>query len=246
MDPSPRIALLIDADNVSHDNIEQVLSGLTKLGDASIRRAYGNWFDSRLKRWEPVLRLQAIRPVQQFSYTKGKNATDMALVIDAISLLHTDRPDAFAIVSSDADFTPLVTHLRERGLPVYGFGRSDTPQAFVAACTQFEAFLDARKPARAATKDTGPQELDEALVERLSDAVQRAGGKDGWARVQVVRSRLGSRQSFSSRDYGHATLSKLLKAAGRFEFRDEGSPAIMVREKSKPRKKSQPKTQPKS
>lgn len=232
MDSRTRIALLIDADNVMHDNIEQVLSGLAKLGDASIRRAYGNWFDARLKRWEPVLRTQAIRPIQQFSYTKGKNATDMALVIDAISLLHTDRPDAFAVVSSDADFTPLVTHLRERGLPVYGYGRSDTPQAFVAACTQFEPFLETRKQATRAQKAEG-NGLDAMLVQRLRDAVKRAGaGGDGWARVQVVRSRLGSKESFSPSDYGHATLSKLLKATGEFEFRNEGSPAIMVREKA--------------
>jgi uncharacterized LabA/DUF88 family protein len=235
MDSPPRIALLIDADNVTHENIEQVLAGLAKLGDASIRRAYGNWFDARLKRWEPVLRTQAIRPVQQFSYTKGKNATDMALVIDAISLLHTDRPDAFAVVSSDADFTPLVTHLRERGLPVYGYGRSDTPQAFVAACTQFEPFLDTRKRGTGTTKAVadGGNGVDPALVERLRDAVNRASSGDGWARVQVVRSRLGSKDSFSPNDFGHATLSKLLKATGEFEFRNEGSPAIMVRQKAK-------------
>src|SRR6478672_5951423 len=154
MDPQLRIALLIDADNVTRGNVEQVIVALRKLGDATIKRAYGNWFDARLKRWEPVLRAEVIRPIQQFNYTKGKNATDMALVIDAITLLHSDRPDAFAIVSSDADFTPLVTHLRERGLAVYGYGRADTPQPFRSACSAFEV-LDDGKPEPAAAKANG-------------------------------------------------------------------------------------------
>jgi uncharacterized protein (TIGR00288 family) len=232
MDSQPRIALLIDAENVNRANVEQVLVDLRKIGDASIKRAYGNWFDARLKRWESVLRSEAIRPVQQFNYTKGKNATDMALVIDAITLLHTDRPDAFAIVSSDADFTPLVTHLRERGLPVYGFGRADTPQPFRSACSAFEVFDESKPEAASPTKASDKRTVDAALRQRLSQAVQKAAGKDGWARIQAVRAALGSRESFSPSDFGHSSLSKLLKATDAFELRNEGSPAVQVRVKS--------------
>jgi hypothetical protein len=231
MDLQPRIALLIDADNVNIGNVEQVVAALPSIGDASIKRAYGNWFDARLKRWEPVLRAEAIRPIQQFNYTKGKNATDMALVIDAITLLHTDRPDAFAIVSSDADFTPLVTHLRERGLPVYGYGRADTPKPFRSACSEFAVFDDERAVNAAPTKANGKRAVDNALRERLVDAVRRAAAKDGWARIQAVRVALGPKETFNPSDYGHANLTKLLKATDAFELRNEGGPAVQVRVK---------------
>ena len=222
MDPH-RIALLIDADNVPQDNVSRAISSLTSLGDVSIRRAYGNWFDSRLKRWEPLLRTQSIRPVQQFGYTRGKNATDMALVIDAVSLMHTYQPDAFAIVSSDADFTPLVIHLREHGLPVHGFGRPDTPKPFMDACTTFEQLAPTAKPAQAAAS------VADEPVDRLRKAVIQAAGKDGWARIQSVRAQLGPVASFNPRDYGHATLTKMIKSSGGFELRNEGSPAVVVR-----------------
>ena len=222
MDPH-RIALLIDADNVPQDNVSRAISSLASLGDVSIRRAYGNWFDSRLKRWEPLLRTQSIRPVQQFGYTKGKNATDMALVIDAVSLMHTYQPDAFAIVSSDADFTPLVIHLREHGLPVHGFGRPDTPKPFMDACTTFEQLAPTAKPAQAAAS------VADEPVDRLRKAVIQAAGKDGWARIQSVRAQLGPVASFNPRDYGHATLTKMIKSSGGFELRNEGSPAVVVR-----------------
>ena len=222
MDPH-RIALLIDADNVPQDNVSRAISSLASLGDVSIRRAYGNWFDSRLKRWEPLLRTQSIRPVQQFGYTRGKNATDMALVIDAVSLMHTYQPDAFAIVSSDADFTPLVIHLREHGLPVHGFGRPDTPKPFMDACTTFEQLAPTAKPAQAAAS------VADEPVDRLRKAVIQAAGKDGWARIQSVRAQLGPVASFNPRDYGHATLTKMIKSSGGFELRNEGSPAVVVR-----------------
>jgi len=217
------IALLIDADNVPQDNVSRAISSLSSLGEVSIRRAYGNWFDSRLKRWESLLRTQSIRPVQQFGYTKGKNATDMALVIDAVSLMHTYQPDAFAIVSSDADFTPLVIHLREHGLPVHGFGRPDTPKPFMDACTTFEQLAPTAKPAQAAAS------VADEPVDRLRKAVIQAAGKDGWARIQSVRAQLGPVASFNPRDYGHATLTKMIKSSGGFELRNEGSPAVVVR-----------------
>ncbi|MFZ2988117.1 MAG: NYN domain-containing protein, partial [Ideonella sp.] len=132
-----RIALLIDADNSPAAKIDVVLAELAQLGVANIRRAYGNWKKNELKGWEAVLHEYAIRPIQQFDVSKGKNATDMLIAIDAMDLLYTDQPDAFGIVSSDADFTPLVMHLRAKGATVYGFGAKKTPTPFVNACSRF-------------------------------------------------------------------------------------------------------------
>jgi uncharacterized LabA/DUF88 family protein len=139
--PTRRIALLIDADNVSHGKIAAMLAELSKYGVANIRRAYGDWASPSMKGWTARLHEHAIRPIQQFSYSRGKNATDMALVIDAMELLYTQKPDAFCIASSDADFTPLVMQLRANGHEVYGFGERKTPEPFVAACSTF-LYLD--------------------------------------------------------------------------------------------------------
>ena len=132
-----RIALLIDADNSPSSKIDVILAELAKVGVANIRRAYGNWKKDGLKGWEGVLHEYAIRPIQQFDYSKGKNATDMGMVIDAMDLLYTDQPDAFGIVSSDSDFTPLVMHLKAKGAQVFGFGAKKTPMPFVNACSRF-------------------------------------------------------------------------------------------------------------
>ncbi len=159
IEKQPRIALLIDADNSPSSKIDVILAELAKLGVVNVRRAYGNWKKDGLKGWENVLHEYAIRPIQQFDYTKGKNATDMGLVIDALDLLYSDSPDAFGIVSSDSDFTPLVMHLRAKGAQVFGFGAQKTPMPFVNACSRFlflehlggavEAAADeAEKPAR--------------------------------------------------------------------------------------------------
>ena len=137
MDQQARIALLIDADNSPSSKIDVILAELAKVGVANIRRAYGNWKKDGLRGWENVLHEYAIRPIQQFDYSKGKNATDMGMVIDALDLLYTDRPEAFGIVSSDSDFTPLVMHLKAKGAQVFGFGAKKTPMPFVNACSRF-------------------------------------------------------------------------------------------------------------
>ena len=137
IDKQARIALLIDADNSPARKIDVILAELAKVGVTNIRRAYGNWKKDGLKGWEAVLHEYAIRPIQQFDYSKGKNATDMVMVIDAMDLLYTDQPEAFGIVSSDADFTPLVMHLKAKGAQVFGFGAKKTPEPFVNACSRF-------------------------------------------------------------------------------------------------------------
>ena len=173
IDKPARIALLIDADNSPAAKIDVILAEKAKIGVTNIRRAYGNWKKDGLKGWEAVLHEYAIRPVQQFDYSKGKNATDMVMVIDAMDLLYTDRPEAFGIVSSDADFTPLVMHLKAKGAQVFGFGAKKTPPPFVNACSRFlylenlgqtetaaepRAAKTAKPKAKAAAKTTGSKD----------------------------------------------------------------------------------------
>ena len=224
MDRKPRIAVLIDADNASADKIELILGELEAVGNTSIRRAYGNWTKPGLKSWAAVLHENAIRPMQQYDYSSGKNASDMAMVIDAMALLYTDRPDAFAIVSSDADFTPLVMHLREKGVAVYGFGEQKTPEPFKTACSRFVVLSRAPK---APPKQRQPQDAADVLTK----AVRAKADKSGWARVQAVRQAVGNKSTFDPKAYGSATLSKLLVATGLFEIRNEGTPAAAVRDK---------------
>jgi uncharacterized protein (TIGR00288 family) len=239
----PRVALLIDADNSPAAKIDQILNELSTFGETSIRRAYGNWKKAELKGWEEMLHEHAIRPIQQFDYSKGKNASDMAMVIDALDLLYTDRPDAFGIVSSDADFTPLVMHLRAKGTAVYGFGARKTPEPFVNACSRFlflekldEATVDTTAepggvqaaPLRATTAQL---RQDAKLVLLLRNAVQAAADDDGWARVGAVGHQIANQASFDPRNYGYATLTKLLTATQLFDLEDEGKSTVRVRDK---------------
>ena len=157
LDKPARIALLIDADNSPASKIDVILAELAKVGVANIRRAYGNWKKDGLKGWEAVLHEYAIRPVQQFDYSKGKNATDMGMVIEAMDLLYTDQPDAFGIVSSDSDFTPLVMHLKAKGALVYGFGAKKTPMPFVNACSRFLYLENLGQAVEVAEADGAPE-----------------------------------------------------------------------------------------
>jgi uncharacterized LabA/DUF88 family protein len=246
IDRTPRIALLIDADNSPAAKIGVILNELSTFGETSIRRAYGNWKKQELRGWEEQLHEHAIRPIQQFDYSKGKNASDMAMIIDALDLLYTDRPEAFGIVSSDADFTPLVMHLRAKGAAVYGFGAQKTPEPFVNACSRF-LFLDKLGLGGGASADADEARSDDSaaaplrvptaklrgdakLVELLRNAVEAANGENGWARVGAVGQQIGNQASFDSRNYGYATLTKLLKATGLFQLDKEGTSEVSVRD----------------
>ncbi|MEO8022030.1 NYN domain-containing protein [Polaromonas sp.] len=252
MERKPRVALLIDADNSPASKIDLILNELSTFGETNIRRAYGNWKKNELKGWEEALHEHAIRPMQQFDYSKGKNASDMAMVIDALELLYTDRPDAFGIVSSDADFTPLVMHLRAKGAAVYGFGAQKTPEPFVNACSRF-LYLDKLRPMVAVDTPAGGKEeadavaaaplratpaqlkQDAKLVMLLRNAVQAAADDEGWARVGAVGTQIANQASFDHRNYGYATLTKLLVATQLFEIADEGKSTVMVRDKRQSR-----------
>jgi uncharacterized protein (TIGR00288 family) len=165
-----RIALLIDADNVSHSKIALMLAELSKYGSANIRRAYGDWGSTSLKGWKDKLHDFAIRPIQQFSYSAGKNATDIALVIDAMELLYTQKLHAFCIASSDADFTPLVMQLKANGHDVYGFGARKTPSPFVNACTTFLYLDSLEEPAAATARGAATKEPDKPKRGKKAEA----------------------------------------------------------------------------
>ncbi|MBP7565000.1 MAG: NYN domain-containing protein [Burkholderiaceae bacterium] len=256
------IALLIDADNAPADKIDEILTELSTLGVINVRRAYGNWTKGGLNGWQSKLLEFAIRPMQQFDYSKRKNATDMAMTVDAMELLYTEHPDAFGIVSSDADFTPLVMHLRAKGSAVYGFGAQQTPQPFVNACSRFlyleslgeapatgssEASGDSVPvvaaddlaapglPARPATLRLEPGKLrqDTRLVNLLRDAVNASRDETGWALIGAVGTQIANKTPFDARNYGYATLSKLIIATDLFEVRDEGTSRVSVRDKRK-------------
>lgn len=273
--PQPRIALLIDADNAPADKVDAILTELSTLGEISIRRIYGNWTKPHLSSWQGKLLDYALRPMQQFDYAKGKNATDMAMTVDAMELLYTERPDAYGIVSSDADFTPLVMHLRGKGAQVYGFGAAQTPKAFVNACSRFlylESLGEPEESAPVVDEDTNfeassarlysvsvgnhderadskaeaaiksvnsvrvptPQlRQDTRLMNLLRSAVQALQDDDGWVMVSALRTQIGNKASFDPRNYGYASLKKLLIATEEFEFKHQDCARIAVRRKRK-------------
>ena len=218
-----RLALLIDADNAQASVIDVLLAEVASYGTAQVKRIYGDWTRPNLAGWKDVLLRHSIQPRQQFAYTKGKNATDAAMVIDAMDLLHSGRYDGFCLVSSDSDFTPLAARIRESGLKVYGFGEQKTPEAFVAACDKFiftELLQDeapgAAPPQRLATKEL---RSDAKLVTLLRKAVEDAADVDGWAELSGVGNTVNKRSpQFDQRNYGYAKLSDLIKATKLFEL----------------------------
>ena len=177
-----RIALLIDADNAPADKIDEILTELSTLGEINVRRAYGNWTKSGLGGWQDRLLEFGIRPMQQFDYSKRKNATDMAMTVDAMELLYSDRPDAFGIVSSDADFTPLVMHLRSKGAAVYGFGAAQTPKPFVNACSRF---LYLETLVSEDEVDVEPRAAPPRAPEQLADNAAVSGAPTSPPRLRV-------------------------------------------------------------
>nr|NLI49316.1 NYN domain-containing protein [Propionibacterium sp.] len=216
-----RLAVLIDADNARAQYLDQLVVELAKYGRASVRRAYGDWTSNQLSAWKAQLLQHSIQPMQQFSYTTGKNATDSALIIDAMDLLHAGNLDGFCIVSSDSDFTRLAGRIREQGLRVYGFGERKTPQPFVAACDTF-VYLEnlageqAPKPVAAAPQLTRDATLDRLLAE----AVEAASDDDGWARLSGVGSNLSRLASdFDPRTWGFRKLKDLFDAHPLYELR---------------------------
>jgi len=239
MQETKRIALLIDCDNVSHTAIEGVLEELAKHGTVNVRHAHGDWNSDSLSGWAKKLHPHAIRPMQQFAYTKGKNATDSAMIIDAMDLLYSNNVDAFALMTSDSDFTPLVLRILESGFPVYGFGQKKTPKPFVDSCSPFiyiENLMgggeDAAESDTPPTKKTRTQlRQNTSLVRLLRTAVEQASGDDGWANMGMVASYISNNNSsFSSINYGYRKISDLIKASELFKIEMRNGTAMYIKD----------------
>lgn len=213
-----RLAVLIDADNAQATLTEELMSEVSSYGTATVRRAYGDWTTPNLKGWKDQLHSHAIQPIQQFRYVDAKNATDSALIIDAMDLLYSGHIDGFCIVSSDSDFTRLATRLREAGKVVYGFGEKKTPRAFVSACNKFiYTEILTKEQAQVSPINAPPMELRQLLA----DAVSATGGEDGWALLAQVGSHIAKRMpDFDARNYRFKKLNLLVRAQNYIEHKE--------------------------
>ena len=237
------IALFIDCDNISHKAIEGIINELSKYGVVNIRQAYGNWTKDNLKNWEDKLLEFAIKPIQQFDYSKNKNATDILMTIDAIDLLHTKDIDAFAFATSDSDFTPVVMRVQNEGIKVFGFGEKKTPKPFMAACSQFiftEKLMKTqskgnievdvmtapeRKSGKAMRNDTW-------LVNVLKTALEQTMDEEGWANLANIGQYINNSTSFSPINFGYKKLSNLIDEIDLFDvYVDPDSKQMSIRDK---------------
>ena len=217
-----RLAVLIDADNASAAVMKELLEEVAKYGVATVKRAYGDWTTQNLVGWKEHLHRHAIQPMQQFAYTKGKNSTDSACIIDAMDLLYGGNVDGFCLVSSDSDFTRLATRLREAGKVVYGFGERKTPDAFIAACDKF-IFVEVLRPAAtgAAAQASIQVQNVPALQGLLAHAIRETLRDTGWASLSAVGGFIGkSNPSFDARNYGFRKLSDLVRKQPYLEFNE--------------------------
>ena len=229
-----KLAVLVDADNTQASIVEGLLAEIAKYGVASVKRIYGDWTSTNLRSWKDKLLEYAIQPVQQFAYTTGKNATDSAMIIDAMDLLYTENLDGFCIVSSDSDFTRIAARLREDGKMVLGFGQRKTPKAFVAACDKFiyteilregEEEREARGDREAPPRAAADIKLDRKAANLVRAAVEDAADEFGYAYLGSVGTYIMNRQpEFDPRNYGYRKLGDLIKASGIFDIDERASP----------------------
>lgn len=218
-----RLAVLIDADNASAAVTKELLEEVAKYGTLTVKRAYGDWTTQNLVGWKDHLHRHAIQPMQQFAYTKGKNSTDSAFIIDAMDLLYAGNVDGFCLVSSDSDFTRLATRLREAGKVVYGFGERKTPEPFIAACDKFIFTEVLKKPAAGAATQAPVQVQDiPALQGLLTHAIRETLRDTGWASLAAVGGFIGKNNtSFDARNYGFSKLSDLVRKQPYLDFKEE-------------------------
>lgn len=254
--------MFIDCDNVSSKYIEGIFDDLSQYGTVNIRRAYGDWKDRKLQGWENVLQDYNIKPIQQFAYTKGKNATDIAMIIDIMDILYTKELEAIVLITSDSDFTPIVTRILSDGLTVYGYGEAKTPMAFVNACGQF-IYVEKLSPieeeevvvqdvlvkknnsavTEAVTKYLGNNydiRKDFKLINLLKQGVERTTDEQGWADVKDISKYIRKNSSFSQVNYGFKKMGDLIKAVDKFDIEYMGDRKtqlmIRIREKTKTRR----------
>lgn len=215
--PSDKLAVLIDADNAQASIARELLAEVSRYGTATVKRAYGDWTTPNLRGWKESLQSLAIQPIQQFNNTTGKNATDSALIIDAMDLLHSSAVNGFCIVSSDSDYTRLATRIREAGLAVYGLGEQKTPQAFVAACDKF-IYTEILRPASTSLPE---QEEPAPLQPMLQAAITATARDSGWAALSAVGSHINKTSpSFDPRNYGFQKLGELVRKQRSLEVKE--------------------------
>jgi hypothetical protein len=230
---SPRLAVLIDADNTSAKIADGLFEEIAKIGEASVRRIYGDFSSTRMKGWNDILLSHAIVPQQQFAYTTGKNASDITLVIDAMDLLHSGRFEGFCLVSSDSDFTRLASRIREQGIDVYGFGEKKTPESFRQACRRFiytENLLPETGPARDKAPKREQAQNAVPLIEKAMEQIEQE--EDSWVLLGLVGTQLSNLSSdFDPRTYGSRKLSDLVRKTGAFEVDHPEGGSIRIRKK---------------
>jgi Fe-S-cluster formation regulator IscX/YfhJ len=235
IDHQARLAVLIDADNSQPSIIAGLMDEIASHGIASVKRIYGDWTDTKLKGWKNALLEHGLHPMQQFAYTTGKNATDSAMIIDAMDLLYTKNFDGFCIVSSDSDFTRLASRIRESGIKVYGFGEQKTPKAFIGVCDKFIFTENLRRDANHKEPTTAKIKSDnKALLGLVRNAVEDTTNEAGWSYLGSIGQNLINKSpEFDPRSYGYKKLLDLIESLGEFEFKFSdplsGSQAVHVR-----------------
>ena len=232
-----RLAVLIDADNIPYSNVKEMMEEIAKYGTPTFKRIYADWTKPHVAGWKNVLLENAITPIQQYSYTSGKNATDSAMIIDAMDILYTGRVDGFCIVSSDSDFTRIATRLREAGMKVFGIGEKKTPLPFISACDKF-IYLEILKAPQETTKrplpskDAKPESqeneviraVDKGLIRLIADSINDIADEDGWAFLGNLGTLLLKKKpDFDSRNYGYVKLLPLIKSINQFQIDERKS-----------------------
>ncbi len=240
------LAVLIDGDNIPSAHVKEMMEEIAKYGNPTIKRIYGDWTNPHLSKWKNLLLQNAITPIQQYAYTSGKNATDSAMIIDAMDILYSEKVNGFCLVSSDSDFTKLATRLREAGMQVIGIGEKKTPTPFIVACDRF-IYIEilrnqSNKKEDVNKKDKTEESIDQItpkVIKLLSMTITDSSDEDGWAFLGDVGSLLQKKQpNFDSRNYGYEKLTPLIKSIGSFEIEQRESPKskhklIFVKNKKK-------------
>jgi uncharacterized LabA/DUF88 family protein len=228
MEADIKLAVLIDGDNITSTHVKEMMEEIAKYGNPTIKRIYADWTKPILSRWKSILLENAITPIQQYSYTTGKNATDSAMIIDAMDILYSEKVNGFCLVSSDSDFTRLATRLREAGMKVYGIGEKKTPEPFIVACDKFiyieilrsksdESETDISKERIA--KKNEVEKITPSVIKLISTTISDLADEDGWAFLGDVGNLLQKKQpNFDPRNYGFQKLTPLINSTNRFEI----------------------------
>ena len=248
------LAVLIDGDNIPSAHVHEMMEEIAKYGNPTIKRIYGDWTNPRLAKWKSMLLENAITPIQQYGYTTGKNATDSAMIIDAMDILYSDKVNGFCLVSSDSDFTRLATRLREAGMQVIGIGEKKTPNPFIVACDKFIYIEILKKQAKESGNDKSEKVSVDAItnkdIQLITNTINDVSEDDGWAFLGDVGSLIQKKQpNFDPRNFGFQKLTPLIKSIDRFEIEQRDSPKgkykliyVKIKEKNAPKRENRKKS----